>query len=54
VLVSMGLDPADAQGSVRISLGIENTKEEVDSFVEAFAGAVDRLRKLSPLGKHPT
>ena len=54
VLVSMGLDPSDAQGSVRISLGIENTKEEVDAFVEAFAGAVDRLRKLSPFGKHPT
>jgi len=54
VLVSMGLDPSDAQGSVRISLGIENTKEEIDSFVEAFAGVVDRLRKLSPLGKHST
>ena len=54
VLVSMGLDPSDAQGSVRISLGIENTKEDVDAFVEAFAAAVDRLRKLSPLGKHHT
>ncbi|HER43102.1 MAG TPA: cysteine desulfurase, partial [Candidatus Eisenbacteria bacterium] len=52
VLVSMGLDPADAQGGVRISLGIENTKEEIESFVDAFAGVVDRLRKLSPLGRH--
>jgi len=54
VLVSMGLDPSDAQGSLRISLGIENTKEEVDAFVEALVGVVDRLRKLSPLGKHST
>ena len=54
VLVSMGLDPADAQGGVRISLGIDNTKEDVDSFVDAFAGVIDRLRKLSPLGRHST
>ncbi len=54
VLVSMGLDPADAQGSLRISLGVENTDEEIDAFVEAFIGVVDRLRKLSPLGKHTT
>jgi cysteine desulfurase len=54
VLVSMGLDPADAQGGVRISLGIENTKEEIDSFVDAFAGVIDRLRRLSPLGRHST
>ncbi len=54
VLVSMGLDPADAQGGVRVSLGIDNTKEEIDSFVDAFAGVVDRLRKLSPLGRHST
>jgi cysteine desulfurase len=49
VLVAMGLDPADAQGGVRISLGIENTRDEVDSFIEAFAEVVARLRRLSPL-----
>ena len=54
VLVSMGIDPSDAQGSVRVSLGIDNTGEEIDAFVDAFAAAVDRLRKLSPLGKRPT
>jgi cysteine desulfurase len=54
VLVSMGLDPADAQGGVRISLGIDNTEEEIDSFIDAFASVIDRLRKLSPLGKHST
>ena len=49
VLTAIGLDPADAQGGVRISLGIENTPMEVDAFIEAFAVVVERLRKLSPL-----
>ncbi len=49
VLTAIGLDPADAQGGVRISLGIENTSLEVDAFIEAFAVVVERLRKLSPL-----
>ena len=49
VLTAIGLDPADAQGGVRISLGIENTSLEIDAFIEAFAGVVERLRKLSPL-----
>ena len=49
VLVAMGLDPADAQGGVRISLGIDNTGDEADSFIEAFAEVVARLRRLSPL-----
>lgn len=50
VLTAIGLDPADAQGGVRISLGIENTSLEIEAFIEAFAGVVERLRKLSPLG----
>ena len=49
VLTAIGLDPADAQGGVRISLGVENTSLEVDAFIEAFTGVVERLRKLSPL-----
>ena len=49
VLVALGLDPAIAQGGVRISLGIDNTAEEVDAFLEAFPQVVARLRELSPL-----
>jgi cysteine desulfurase len=49
VLTAIGLDPADAQGGLRISLGIENTSLEVDAFIEAFTSVVERLRKLSPL-----
>jgi cysteine desulfurase len=49
VLVALGLDPADAQGGIRISLGIENTREDVDSFLDVFPAVVARLRELSPL-----
>jgi cysteine desulfurase len=45
----MGLDPADAQGGLRISLGIVNTEEDVEGFLEVFPGIVNRLRDLSPL-----
>lgn len=49
VLVALGLDPATAQGGIRVSLGIANTAEEVDAFLEAFPQVVARLRELSPL-----
>ena len=49
VLEAMGLDPADAQGGLRISLGIVNTEEDVEGFLEVFPGIVNRLRDLSPL-----
>ena len=49
VLVALGLDAADAQGGIRISLGIENTREDVAAFLDAFPGVVARLRELSPL-----
>jgi len=49
VLVALGLDPAIAQGGIRVSLGIANTAEEIDAFLEAFPQVVARLRELSPL-----
>jgi cysteine desulfurase len=49
VLVAMGLDPAIAQGGIRVSLGIVNTAEDVDAFLEVFPHVVGRLRELSPL-----
>jgi len=49
VLTAMGFDPGIAQGGIRISLGIANTDEEVDAFLEAFPQVVSRLRELSPL-----
>jgi cysteine desulfurase len=47
VLQAMGLEPRLAQGSIRFSLGHENTAEEIDRTVEAMAEIVPRLRTIS-------
>jgi len=49
VLLAMGIDPALARGSIRISLGIANSEEDIDSFLEVFPGVVEKLRRMSPL-----
>lgn len=49
VLLSIGLPHEIAHGSLRLSLGIYNTEEEVDYVVEKLIEIVDRLRKMSPL-----
>lgn len=49
VLLALGFDGIAAQGGIRISLGIENTEEEIDAFVSVFPRIVERLRALSPL-----
>ncbi|WFA09656.1 cysteine desulfurase NifS [Tissierella sp. Yu-01] len=49
VLLAIGLPHEIAHGSLRLSLGIHNTEEEVDYVVEKLVEIVDRLRKMSPL-----
>lgn len=49
VLTAMGVPPEEAQGSVRFSLGRENTPEEVDRVVEELVSILARLRAMSPL-----
>jgi len=49
VLTAIGLGHSLAQGNVLLSLGRENTTEEIDFVVDKFARAVARLRSLSPL-----
>ena len=44
VLTAMGLSPARAKGSVRFSLGIYNTTEEVDYLLEKLPPIVAKLR----------
>ena len=51
VLTSMKVDPADAQGAIRFSLGKENTEEEIDYVIKALPPIIERLRKMSPLYK---
>ena len=49
VLLALGKDEQDALSAARITVGKDNTIEEVESFLEAFAGAALRLRELSPV-----
>jgi cysteine desulfurase len=49
VVLALGMRAEDAHGSMRVSLGRENTKEEVDAFLEAFPPIVEKLREMSPL-----
>ena len=47
VLLAMGIHPAVAQGSIRFSLGRENTEEQVDYVIEQLPPIVARLREMS-------
>jgi cysteine desulfurase len=49
VLTAMGIDAADAQGSIRFSLGRDNTKEDMDYVLEVLPPIIQRLRDMSPL-----
>ena len=49
VLLAMGIGEREAFSAVRVTVGKENTVEEVDGFIEAFSTAVARLREVSPL-----
>jgi len=51
-LVAMGLSNEEAYGSLRITLGFENTKEEIDYFLEVIQKIISDLRKISPLYKN--
>lgn len=53
VLRAMGLDPNLAQGSLRFSLGRQNTEAEVDEVVAVLSEAVDRLRENEPARQDP-
>ena len=46
VLLALGLSPELARGSLRMTLGEENTKEEMDIVVEELARIVGRIREL--------
>jgi cysteine desulfurase len=48
VLTAMGVNARQARGSVRFSLGPDNTQEEVDYALEHLPGIIARLRAMSP------
>ena len=49
VLLAIGLHHEIAHGSLRISIGKYNTKEEIDYLVDNLVEIVNRLREMSPL-----
>ena len=48
VLTAMALPLELARGSLRLSVGTDNTMEEIDYVLEVLPGIVSRLRSLSP------
>jgi cysteine desulfurase len=49
VLTAMGYDAAIARGSLRLTLGRENTARDVDDVLAILPEVVDRLRAMSPV-----
>ena len=53
VLMALGLAPEDARATLRLSLGQQTTKEEIDFALETIPPVIERLRQLSPTYKKP-
>ena len=51
VLAAIGVSREDANSAIRITLGKDNTDEEVERFVEALVDIVSKLRAISPVAK---
>jgi len=51
VLIALGLIPEQAHGSLRFTLGRENTEEDVERVLEVLPRIVAKLRAMSPLLK---
>lgn len=49
VLLAMGVPHELAHGSIRITLGRDNTEEDITYFMEVMPPIVERLRAMSPL-----
>jgi len=51
VLLALGLPPEQAHGSLRFTLGRENTEEDIERVLEVLPRIVAKLRAMSPLFK---
>ncbi|OFW56428.1 MAG: cysteine desulfurase NifS [Candidatus Solincola sediminis] len=49
VLLALGIPIEEAHGSLRLTLGRENTAEDVDYVLEKLPGVIESLRAMSPL-----
>lgn len=52
VLTAIGLSPSLANGSIRLTLGKDNTPEHVDRAIDVLAETVIRLRKISAVSAY--
>jgi cysteine desulfurase len=48
VLLALGLRPEECHGSLRMTLGKDNSLEDIDYAIDTVAGEVANLRKISP------
>ena len=49
VLMAIGLNPVEARGALRITLGRFNTEEEIDYFIECLPKTIASLRSISSI-----
>jgi cysteine desulfurase len=51
VLLAIGLPHETAHGSLRITMGKDNTEEDVDYVLQVLPPIIKNLRAMSPLGQ---
>jgi len=51
VLLAMGIPPEIAHGSLRLTLGRDNTEEDIDYVLDILPPIVEKLRAMSPFYK---
>ncbi|GAB4274614.1 MAG: cysteine desulfurase NifS [Coriobacteriia bacterium] len=51
VLAAIGVPKERAHGSLRVSMGRFTTEEDIEGFLAALPGVVERLRAMSPVGR---
>ena len=49
VITALGIEPRIAQGSLRVSLGMHTTLDDVNAFCETLPQVVDELRGMSAI-----
>jgi cysteine desulfurase len=48
VIQALGVPPESARGSLRLTVGVENTVEEIDAVLDVLPQAIETLRAMSP------
>ncbi len=51
VLLAIGVSPVDAHGSLRISVGLQTTDDDIEYVIENLPKVVSDLRNISPLSR---